>query len=73
MLESGCALDRNDDDADWVQEMISRTQSFSWIFQPFIVKAYLSRQAGARPGQGGFAHKLHSLEPGNIGKTTSRH
>ena len=30
-------------------KMIAKIQSFSWLFWPFALKAYLSRQAGARP------------------------
>ena len=66
------ALDGNDD--VWVQEMISRTQSFSWIFQAFMVSTYLLRQTGARQAMRlvNFAHKKPSLETGNIRKTTYR-
>lgn len=55
-------------------KMIARIQSFSWLFQPFIVKVYLLRQAGARLSMGlvDFAHQLQSLEPGNTRKATSR-
>lgn len=59
----GCALEGNND--DWVQEMVSRLQSFPWIFLVLYCLSLCFKASRARQGVRlvNFAHELQSLDP----------